>query len=133
MIIELNKHTVKISSNKNFGFTFAIIFFLVSLYFYQKSINLFIILISISLFLLIITFYFPSILKYPNILWSRFGIILGLIVSPIVLFLLFYFIVTPIGLIMKILRKDTLKIIKEKKYNSSWVHKETHSNMEDQF
>ena len=135
MIIEINKHPIENSSNKNFGITFAIIFLLVSLYvyFYHKTINLHYFTILISFLLFIISFIFPKILKYPNFIWAKLGIYLGMLISPIILFLLFILVFTPIGIIWKVIRKDPLKKINHNKYESLWVKRKDNTNMENQF
>jgi hypothetical protein len=61
---------------------------------------------TISLSLLIISFIYQSILKIPNFLWMKLGMTLGMIASPIILSVLFFFVITPIGLLLKVFGKD---------------------------
>ena len=68
-----------------------------------------------------------------NILWFKFGLLLGKIVSPLVMGIIFFFVVTPIAILMRIFKKDLLKL----KYNSKssyWIEKnEPKSKMKNQF
>ena len=109
-----NFNQITLPSNKKFGLFFVLIFFFTS----DKS-NAYIF-FTISLSLLIISFICPSILKIPNFLWMKLGMILGMIVSPIILSVLFFLVITPIGLLLKVFGKDVL-LIKNKKENSFWI------------
>ena len=127
--------TLKIGSEKNFGIVFSVFFALLTIYFYFKSQNFYsIIFFCISLFFLFFSFVKPSIFKIPNLVWSKFGILLGMIVSPIILFLIFILLVTPIGLFMRFIGKDLLNEKTGKKYKSYWVKRINQMNdMKDQF
>ena len=132
----MNWNNVKIPSNKKFGLFFSIIFFLVFLYlyFFSQNSNGFFFLIAAVLFFTVSIFK-PIVLKPLNISWMYFGFALGRIFNPIILGVLFFFIVTPIGLIMKIIQRDELKI-KKKKSSSFWIianKTNNKSNFEKQF
>ena len=124
---------IKISSNRNFGIVFAIVFLLLALYplTYQSDIWLWSIFISIVFFILGI---FDSKLLTPlNIIWFKFGIFLGKIISPIVMGIIFFLIVTPIAFLMRALKKDLLNL-KFNSSNSYWIKKSgPKSNMKNQF
>jgi len=101
-----NLNQIALPSNKKFGLFFVLIFFLLGLFFFTSdNVNAYIF-FSISLFLLIISFICPLILKIPNFLWMKLGMTLGMIVSPIILSALFFFVITPIGLLLKVFGKD---------------------------
>ena len=86
--------TVKIGTEKSFGKMFSIFFIFLGLYFYTKIESIFsIFLFTLSIFILIFSFVKPSIFKIPNLLWSKLGILLGMIVSPIILFIIFIFLI----------------------------------------
>jgi len=124
---------VKIGSNKSFGIVFFLVFLLIALYplIHQESIRFWSIVISFVF--LILSFINSSALTPLNKLWFKFGIILGKIISPLVMGLIFFIVVTPIGLLMKILKKDLLNL-KFNKDPSYWVEKtETKSKMKNQF
>ena len=127
--------TVSIGSEKSFGLVFSIFFILLGLYFYTKTqltFSIFFLILSISFF--IFSFVKPSVFKIPNLLWSKLGILLGMIISPIVLFIIFIFLVTPIGLFMRLIGKDLLNEKTSKKISSYWIKRKIQMNdMKDQF
>ena len=124
---------IAVSSEKSFGITFAIIFLLLSLYFFFKNFTFFFFTISISSILLIISFSFPSILRIPNILWFKFGKLLGFVVSYIIMFILFYSIGVLTSLYLKISNKDPLSRKFLKNIDSYWLKKQKQTSLKDQF
>ena len=124
---------IEISSNKSFGVVFFIFFFVVSIYPLFKSGDLRTWSLIISVIFLILGLLNSKILTPLNKLWFKFGILLGTIVSPIVMGIVFFIVVTPISLIMKILGKDILNL-KKNKNRSYWIDKsEIKSMMKNQF
>jgi len=124
---------IKISSNRNFGVVFFVVFFLIALYplTYDEGIRTWSIIIS--LFFLILGLFNSKILNPLNKLWFKFGIILGKIISPLIMGIIYFLVVTPTGLIMRLLRKDILNL-KYKKDKSYWIKKnEKKNNMKNQF
>ena len=101
---------IKISSNRNFGVVFFVVFFLIALYplTYDEGIRTWSIIIS--LFFLILGLFNSKILNPLNKLWFKFGIILGKIISPLIMGIIYFLVVTPTGLIMRLLRKDILNL-----------------------
>ena len=132
----MNLDNVKIPSNRRFGLFFSIIFSLIFLYIffvYKNSYSFIFIIVAITFFL--VSILKPIILKPLNISWMYFGFALGRVFNPIILGVVFFFIVTPIGLIMKIIQRDELKI-KKKKSSSFWLianKTNNESNFEKQF
>ena len=124
---------IKIGSNRNFGIVFFAVFLIIALYPLLNNENIRYWSLIISLFFLVLGFINSKILTPFNKLWFKFGIFLGKIISPIVMGIIFFLVVTPIGLIMRILRKDllNLKYSKEKSY---WIEKNgPKSKMKNQF
>ena len=124
---------MKKPSDKSFGLLFAFVFLVVALWPILKnnSINLIALFSSISL--LIISFIKPELLKPFNYLWMKLGLVLGNIVPPIIMFMIFFTIITPIGLLLRIFKKDLLclKFINEDTY---WQdRKENVTTMDKQF
>ena len=123
----------KIGSNKSFGIVFFIFFFILGLYPVINDGEIKIWLIAISIVFLILGLLNSKILSPLNIVWFRFGIFLGKIISPIVMIVIFFIVVTPIGLLMRMLGKDILNL----KYNNNksyWIKKNDHqSKMKNQF
>jgi hypothetical protein len=123
----------KTSSNRSFGIVFFIVFLLVALYplTYGGEIRLWSVIISFIF--LVLGLLNSKILTPLNKLWFRLGIFLGKIISPIIMGLIFFLVVTPTGLIMRLLGKDVLNL----KYNSNqsyWTEKNgPKSKMKNQF
>ena len=125
---------IKIGSNKSFGIVFFILFLLVSLY--PLTINE-----SIRYWSLIISVIFltlgllnSNLLTPLNKIWIKFGILLGKLISPFIMVLIFFLVVTPIGLIMKIIKKDLLNLKVRKDKETYWIEKtEPKSKMKNQF
>ena len=124
---------IKISSNKSFGIVFFVIFLLIAIYPLTNGGDIRIWSGIISFIFLVLGLLNSSILTPLNKIWFKFGIILGKIFSPVIMAIIFFLVVTPTGLIMRILRKDILNL----KYNqnkSYWIEKEgPKSKMKNQF
>ena len=129
----MSQNDVKIGSNKSFGIVFFIVFLLISLYPLINQENIRIWALIISLIFLILGLLNSKILNPFNKLWFKFGIILGRIISPIVMSIIFFFVVTPIALLMKLLKKDLLNL-KFNKTSTYWIEKSgPKSKMKNQF
>jgi len=129
----LNIKSIKTSSNKSFGVVFFLVFLIISIYPIFKEGDLRIWSLILSLIFLILGLLNSSILTPLNKLWFKFGIILGNIVSPIVMGLVFFLVATPTSLLIKIFRKDILNL-KKNKAKSYWIEKTgPKSKMKDQF
>ncbi len=124
---------IKIGSNKSFGIVFFIFFLIISIYPIFFDGNLKVVSLVISIIFLILGLLNSRILTPLNLLWFKFGILLGRIVSPLVMGLVFFTIVTPIAFLMRILKKDLLDL-KFNKSDSYWIDKTgKKSKMKDQF
>tara|TARA_B100000900_G_C20507772_1_gene686640 strand:+ start:641 stop:1054 length:414 start_codon:yes stop_codon:yes gene_type:complete len=126
---------IVLPSNQRFGFFFSLIFFIFTLYFLIK-LKIFYSLFFLSVFI-IFTFIsiFKSNLLLPlNKLWMKFGLLLSLITSPIILGVIYFLIFTPIGIIMKLFGRDELFLKPKKKY-TYWqdIQNKTISNFKNQF
>ena len=124
---------IKISSNRSFGIVFFVIFLLISVYplLYNENIRIWSLIISIIfLFLGIIN---SRILTPFNHIWFKFGLVLGRFISPLIMGLVFFLVVTPIGLLMRVFKKDLLNL-RFDKTDTYWINKqEPKSKMKDQF
>ncbi len=121
------------SSNKSFGIVFFFVFLFISIYPIVNEGNLRVWSLIISLIFLILGLVNSKVLTPFNQIWFKFGIFLGNIISPIVMSVIFFFVVTPIGLIMRIFKKDLLKL-KFNQDNSYWIENEgSKSKMKNQF
>ena len=114
---------ITLPSNKNFGLFFFAIFSFFSIFFYYKGIEkiayLFLI-ISITFFT--ISFLFPHLLHPLNRSWMSLGYFIGFIINPIILGLIYFLIISPYGLIIKLIGRDELKIKKSNK-KSNWIYR----------
>ena len=129
----MKNNEIKISSNKSFGIVFAIVFFLIGLWPIIKSDDIRIWSLIVSIIFLILGIMNSSILTPLNKIWFRFGIFLGNFIAPVVMGIIFFFVVTPIGLIMRLLGRDLIKL-KKNNENSYWIEKkDTESSMKKQF
>ena len=124
---------IKIGSNRSFGIVFFIVFLLIALYPLVNSEGIRMWSVILSLIFLVLGLLDSKILTPLNKIWFKFGILLGRIISPIIMGIIFFFVVTPIGLIMRILGKDLLNL----KYNNNktyWIEKTgPKSKMKNQF
>jgi hypothetical protein len=124
---------IKISSNRSFGLVFFVVFLIISLYPIFKGGDLRVWSLIISLIFLILGLLNSSLLSPLNKLWFKFGRLLGNIVSPIVMGLVFFIVVTPTSLLMKVFGKDILNL-KKNKNSSYWIKKDKQSGtMRKQF
>ena len=123
---------IKVSSNKSFGIVFFVVFVVIGFYplINQEDFRLWSLIIA--LIFLGLGLINSSILTPFNLLWFKFGMLLGRVVSPIIMALVFFGVVTPTGLIMKIFKKDLLKL-KKKDKKSYWIERKTKSEMKNQF
>ena len=122
------------SSPKSFGVVFSIVFLIVSLYPLINSEVLSIWALIVSVVFLLLAFIAPNTLSLPNKLWFKFGMLLGSIIAPIVMALVFFVIVLPTGLIMRLLDKDLLKQKIDKNAKSYWIERnEPMGSMKNQF
>ena len=124
---------IKTSSNKSFGIVFFIVFLIIALYPLIKDGDIRLWSLIVSLIFLILGLINSTILTPLNRLWFKFGIFLGKIVSPIILGTIFFLIVTPTGLLLRLFGKDVINL-KHNNNNSYWIEKTgPKSNMKDQF
>ena len=125
---------IKISSNRSFGLVFFVVFLIVALWplKYEEDIRLWSLVLSIIFFILGVLN--SKLLTPLNKLWFKFGIFLGAIVSPIVIGIVFFLVVTPTSIIMRLLGKDLLKTNKIKSASTYWIKRDKqHSRMKKQF
>ena len=124
---------VKIGSNKSFGIVFFIVFVIISIYPMLKGDSLRMWSLGVSIIFLVLGLLNSQILTPLNKLWFKFGIFLGKIISPFIMGIIFFFVVTPIGYLMRLFKKDVLSL----KFNdnrSYWVKKNgPKSKMKNQF
>ena len=129
----MKKNKIVISTNRSFGIVFFIFFFIIATYPLINDGNIRIWSIFIAVTFLILGLLNSRILTPFNKIWFKFGILLGNLISPIILGIIFFLIITPTSLIMKILGKNLLNLKKNNK-SSYWVERpKIKSKMKNQF
>tara|TARA_A100001015_G_scaffold43099_1_gene47264 strand:- start:3556 stop:3957 length:402 start_codon:yes stop_codon:yes gene_type:complete len=118
--MKINKNIV-LPSNQKFGYFFTFIFLIASIYFYFRENNMsFYVLGTCSIVFFLVTFFKAEILKPLNWLWMSFGLVIGMIVSPIVMGVIFFMIFTPIGILFRLFGRDEL-LLQFKTKPSYWT------------
>ncbi len=129
----MNKNQIKISSNRSFALVFFMVFLIISIYPVFNSGDLRIWSSIVSLVFLILGIMNSKILTPLNKIWFKFGILLGIIVSPIVMGIVYFAVVFPTSLIMRSLGKDLLRL-KKNREKTYWVEStSSKSSMKNQF
>ena len=113
---------IKRKDNITFGVLFFFFFLVIGLYPLKTVGTVRIWSLVLSLLFLIITIIRPNLFTFLNKLWIKFGILLGKIISPIVMGLVFFFVVTPIGILVRVLKKDVMGLKREA--SSYWINRE---------
>ena len=123
----------KISSNRSFGILFSTLFAIIAFWPIINGNPLRLWSIPISVIFLVLGLLNSKLLNPLNIVWVKFGELLGRIIAPIVMAIIYFIIVTPIGLFMRLIGKDLLNI-KFSKANTYWIKREKKiSSMKKQF
>ena len=115
---------IKMGSNRSFGIVFAVVFLIIALWPLKNGYSILITPLTISLIFLFLGLINSKFLNPLNKLWFKFGLVLGAIIAPIVMCIIYFLVVTPIGLIMKIMGKDLLNKRYDKK-KSYWIKRDT--------
>ena len=127
------QQNIKLPSNRNFGIVFAIVFLIISLWPLLKQNEIRSWSLIISIIFLSLGLINSKLLLPLNKIWFKFGIFLGNFIAPIVMGVIYFFVVTPTGLIMKMLGKDLLNLKKNNK-DSYWIKKDnSNSSLKNQF
>ena len=123
----------KISSNRSFGILFSIVFLIIAFWPIINGNPLRLWLIPVSVIFLVLGLLNSKLLNPLNVVWVKFGELLGRIIAPIVMAIIYFIIITPIGLFMRLIRKDLLNL-KFSKANTYWIKREKKiSSMKKQF
>ena len=117
-----NLINIKRKDNITFGILFFVFFLIIGLYPLKSDGAIRIWSVLFSLVFLIITIIRPNLFTFLNKLWIKFGILLGRIISPIVMGLVFFCVVTPIGVLVRILKKDVMGL--KRGASSYWINRE---------
>lgn len=120
-------------NNKSFGILFFIVFFLIFIWPLKNSEDLRVWSLVIALIFLFLGLINSKLLTPLKTLWIKLGHFLGYIISPLILSIIYFFVVTPTGLLLRLFRKDILRLKKNNK-NTYWENKNSNnSSMKNQF
>lgn len=121
----MHEHSIEIErgTERNFGVVFAIVFAALGVYLSWRSSSIPIWPFAVSAAFLLVALLFPSVLYYPNLLWHRFGLLLGRIIAPLVMALVYIVTVVPIGLGMRLMGKDILRLKSDDEAESYWINR----------
>jgi predicted membrane protein len=129
----LDNSNIKIGTNKSFGIVFFVFFLIVSIFPLLNDGDIRVWSLIISLIFLILGILNSKILTPLNQIWFKFGILLGRFVSPVVMGIIFFAIVTPTSVIMRVLQKNLLNLKKGNK-KTYWLERsKIKSKMKNQF
>ena len=125
---------IKISSNRSFGLVFFVVFLIVALWPLKSGEDIRIWSLALSIIFFSLGILNSKLLTPLNKLWFKFGIFLGTIISPIIMGIVYFLVVTPTGVLMRILGKDLLKTSKVKNTSTYWIKRDKQqSTMKKQF
>ena len=128
------KLKIKVSSNRSFGLVFFVVFLIIGLWPLLDEGQFKIWSLFFSLFFLVLGLLNSKLLTPLNLLWTKFGILLGNVFAPIVMSFIFFLVVTPIGLLMRIMGRDLLRTKYNKSGKSYWIKREKRiTKMNQQF
>ena len=129
-----SKSKIKISSNRSFGLVFFVVFLIIALWPLKSGEEFRLWSLAVSIIFFILGVLNSKLLTPLNRLWFKFGMFLGAIVSPIIMGIVFFLVVTPIGGFMRLLGKDLLKMSKVKNISTYWIKRgKQQSTMKKQF
>ena len=112
------------SSNRSFGVVFAVVFLIIAAWPLLSGTAPRWWAVAVAALFGAAAWLLPAILAVPNRLWLRFGLLLGKVVSPVALGVLFYLVFAPVGLLMRLAGKDPLRMRLERASGSYWIRRE---------
>lgn len=125
---------IRLGSDRNFGLTFAVFFLIVAFLPLLSGRALRPWALVCALLFFVLAFVAPQFLRTSKILWAQLGMLLQKIISPIILSALFFLIFTPIGLFLRLFKKDVLSLRLDPESTTYWLNSEPpQSTMKDQF
>ena len=124
MIENIKNIEVSSSSEKSFGIVFAVVFLLIALYPLLDSRGVYIWALVTSGVFVFLAYVFPKVLSVPNKLWFKLGMLIGSIVTPIIMTIIYIFTVLPIGIFMIVIKKDLLNQKIDANAESYWIERD---------
>ena len=118
-----DRQDIKGGTERSFGFVFAVVFLAIGLSPLLSAGGVRIWPVVIAAVFGVVALVSPGLLRPLNTLWLKFGLLLSRIFNPIVLGFLFYVVITPAGLIMRLLGKDPLRLRIDRTAQSYWIER----------
>ena len=112
---------VKLSSDRSFGIVFLLVFLAMEIWMVLGSHPEGWLFLAGSVILFVVTLARPSILSPLNRAWFKFGLLLGQVVNPLILGVVFFLVITPIAVIRRLLGKDSLRLKSKPSLESYWI------------
>ena len=135
-MINLDEHdTVSLGSDRSFGLVFAAVFSAIAVWPVLAGNELYWWALAIAVGFLALALMFPRVLAPLNRAWFRFGLLLGRIISPVVMAIIFFAAVVPTALVVKLVRKDLLRLKRNPQAETYWIERDesVSGSMRDQF
>ena len=114
-----------IGSERSFGIVFAVVFAIIGGYIYWTSGVVTWWPFFVASLFIVAAFVFPRLLRWPNHIWFKFGLLLGRIIAPLVMAVVYLLVMAPLGLLMRLLGKDLLRLKLDSQCDSYWIERET--------
>jgi len=128
---------IETSSDRSFGMVFAVVFALLAGYFAWRGHDWWPALLAPATAFLLLALIRPALLAWPNWLWTRLGLLLGAVVAPVVMGIIYFAVFTPMGLIARLLGKDFLRLRRDPAAPTYWLPRQdqqpTPERLRDQF
>jgi hypothetical protein len=118
--------SVKPGSDRTFGFFIASVFLVIGVYpYFSAGGGLQIWCLSVGALFGFIALRHPQVLHQPNRYWVKLGLLLGKFISPLILAVIFFLVITPLAVIARMSGYDSLKLRKPKKHiQTYWVERD---------
>ena len=131
------EHKIQVGSPRVFGIVFCIVFLAIAKWPLTNEGNVHLWSIIIAGLFLLLAIFIPDSLQPLNRMWFRFGLLLHKVVNPIIMGLLFFFTITPIAVIFRLIGKDPLNRNFDQKLETYWIERNpkelTSDSMKKQF
>ncbi len=119
----MSRQKIKIPTDRNFGFTFAVVFGLVGAWLWWKKSRYGLHFLGAGAAFALVAAVIPKILHPLNVVWMQFGRLLNMIVSPVILGVIFFLVFTPVALWFRLIRRDALHRKFDRASTSYWLHR----------
>ncbi|AVM75643.1 SxtJ family membrane protein [Magnetospirillum gryphiswaldense] len=125
-VLEAHGHSgpAQMGSERSFGIVFAVVFALIGLWPLKAGGDMRLWALGLAALFLVVAFVAPKLLKPLNLLWFKFGLLLHKIMTPLIMGLLFFLTVTPVGMLMRATGKDPMRLKRDPDAASYWIDRD---------